>query len=163
MAARKGLTFKDVFDLLRDMFTTWDDQTAAAALARLNGQDVGIDNFMVWWHDCRRAKTDIAAWRARVESLAGTPAQGRQALRDYAESMYGETYDILAETQAFIAALDALQAAIVTAVGGVDGSGFIQGQYVKLDTTGAFFRQITSTEYAPVVTAFQGIQAAVIE
>lgn len=160
MAVKKGTTIKDAFDELKGEFRAWSD-SATAALTTLSGADVGIDVLKSLWHEARETIAHATALRARVETLGASPAEGRQNLRDYAEAMYGSTYDILTEAQTFLGLLGALQTAIVTSVGGVDAQGFIVGQYMKLSDVEPFLRQVTAVEYAGVVTAVQAISAAI--
>lgn len=163
MASRKGKTIKNVFDNIRGLNERWFEHAENTA-ATLRAGNVGID----WlgkhtWHEARRAKESIAEAQAVVDTLGATPQDGRDALRAYAEEQYGGTYDILAETVTLRNLLTTLQSTTETALGGLDGQGFIQGQVFKLSDTPPFWRVLTPAETAGVATALDNIKAQITD
>ena len=137
----------------------WDDH-AARLIGNLS-TDTGVDVIAKGcWHEARRGKEQIANLQSVVDTLGATPADGRQALRDFAELQYGGTYNILSEAVTFRGLLTALQAA-VEAVLPVDGGGFITVPYARLGDSEPFFAQITPTQSAGIVTALQAVRAQI--
>jgi hypothetical protein len=153
MAVKSGTTITEAFDGLKGEFLRWRRKDSIVTGA-LGGADAAADLFATsLWHDARRTKDAVAAIQAAVQAMTG----GATALRDHAEAQYSASYDIMAETLAFVAALSALQSAIETMVGGLDVDGYIQDPYIRLADTGPFFKQYTAAEYSSVKTQLQAV------
>lgn len=157
MAAKTGKGVVQIADVIEALFREWQQKAGSLEALFSQGQPISIDLLAnQGYHDARRALESFDAMEARIISKGWV-----SAVRAEGVNRHGAGYDLVAESQAFRTLLAELQAAIITAVGGVDANGFIQGPYIKLSNNGPFFNTVDPVDYAPVNTKLQEMLASI--
>lgn len=152
MAGKTGLSVRRIYERLQSIIAEWAKKQEDL-LNIFDGSDVSADIiFTACYHDARRTLESIQLAQNRVTAKGWV-----QNLRDFGATDHGSSYDVVAEILALRAALESVQSASITALGGVDANGFVTQPYCKLASVGPFFAQIESASYADIVTALNSM------
>ena len=150
MARQLRETIFDRFSRSRGLFKALGVGAFMSRRNLMDGSDVSIDVFFGVWHDCRRAKEDIA--------LLGIVSE----LNAEAQVQYSDTaFDLAATVASVTSILNAIQLEIGTSILNVSARGVIRTPYARCVDNPPFFNPVSQVDYAQTVILIDSLRDAV--